>query len=75
MERNRSWRRHQSSRVQKKRYKKWASWGSTEWLDSPKQFGKLKKGHFGCGCSICKPQKIKPEDKYKFSEKKKLMKE
>lgn len=83
MKRSKAWRRSQNKRIQKKRYKFWKSRQQEEinyfktknekwWIDSPNNYGKLVKTHFGCGCKGCKPWKFKLDKKYKFSEYKNL---
>ena len=63
--------RHQSKRIQKKRASIWKSIGF-EWTNDPRVRGQLRKNHFGCGCSMCKPWKNGRGKKYKISERKKL---
>jgi hypothetical protein len=73
MERDRSWRRNQSKRVQTKRYEDMEPNNKTNWLDSANNYGKLKKGHFGCGCANCKPHKFGLANELPHSQQKKLI--
>jgi len=66
----RSQRRFNTKRIQKKRWKKWKD---LAWvIDDPRKLGKLKKHHFGCGCTICKPHKWGLDDPFKNSEMRRL---
>ena len=63
--------RHHNKRIQEKRAKKWSHWD----LKGADVQGKLRKTHFGCGCSMCKPWKHGKEPSLKPSERKKLQSE
>lgn len=70
MKRTRAWRRFQTEKVRRKRIKKWSITG---WhITQEKHKGMMRKTHFGCGCSLCKPWKHKLELKYKASERRKI---
>jgi len=75
--RTKDWRIHKSKCIQKKRRDKWASTDSqcennTPWYDRPSAYGSFRKSHMGCGCWMCKPWKHGIENKYKFSEIRKI---
>ena len=59
-------RRYRAEKKQRQRKKKWESHGWN--IESEKNLGKLKDGHFGCGCWMCKPWKHGKEKKLKPSE-------
>ena len=50
-------RRRQQHRVQEQRAKMCDALGITPTEDDEGFFGHLKDGHYGCGCSMCKPWK------------------
>lgn len=51
--RTRDWRRAQTKRVQQKRLSNLLSgWWTT--ISKPNHIGRLKKNHYGCGCTFCK---------------------
>lgn len=69
-------RRFQTARKQKQRWKKWCSWVDILNVEqTEKNFGKMKKHNFGCGCSCCKPWKHGFEEQYTFAERRKLVKD
>lgn len=49
--RGRAWRRLEGDRVAERRRRAWAALG---WRP---ERGRLRNGHFGCGCCLCKPWK------------------
>ena len=63
---NRGDRKFHEKRVQDKRKKYYNH-------DNIRHDGKLKHGHLGCGCILCKPWKHGKESKLKPSERKKLI--
>jgi len=74
--RDRSWRRQQSERIQKKRVRDLISgfWSKFMEMAEPRHFGHLKKDHFGCGCFMCKPWKNSSKNIHrKHSDKKRLI--
>ena len=63
-------RRFQTARKQKQR------WKNISWLKNVKNgFGKAKKQNFSCPCNMCKPWKNGRDKLFKFSERKKLIKD
>jgi hypothetical protein len=73
-DKKRAERRHHSERKQKARYEMWAEvgWDASE---DPRQFGKLRDTHFGCGCVLCKPHKHGLDEKFTPSERRRLQTE
>ena len=73
--RDRNWRRGQAKRVTRRRVKDLVSsfWGSFISKAQPRNFGHLRKDHYGCGCSLCKPWKWGKRDRVRHSEKRRLL--
>ena len=72
MERNRFWRRNQTSKAQSKRFHELRDYELSSTLENPRRLGKLKNNHFGCSCPLCKPHKFGLDDKLPHSQRKKL---
>lgn len=68
-------RRFQTVKKQKQRWKNipWVKY----YLKTGKEklFGKFKKHNGSCGCEVCKPWKNGLDKEYKFSERRKLIKD
>lgn len=69
----RSIRRFHSKRVQANRATYWKALGWV--IEDVRNYGALKKSHFGCGCLMCKPWKHGCEEKYTIAERRRLQDE
>jgi len=74
MERTRAWRRRQAWLKQTRRLKQWFASGWTSIVESERRVGQLKKNSLRCGCSMCKPWKLRGKPVLPISDRRKLEK-